>query len=188
MKASSGAALGLGAGLFGATVGAANRAFERAAQAMNAQIEQDLFVLGRDGHLPPAQPVLPLTQRKRSLPLRVLSSLALGMAVVAMPTSMFMLVFGLADPEWPLAMDILGAVMGAFIAAVLTGWLPGAVIFVVRQLRENNRCICWNLNERYADYWSERQWVEQALRSGNLTAFEAAQRLQSHHLDHLVDV
>lgn len=78
--------------------------------------------------------------------------------------------------------------MGAFIAAVLTGWLPGAVIFVVCQLRENNRRICWNLNERYGDYWSERQWVEQALRSGDLTAFEAAQRLQVHHLDHLVDV
>lgn len=176
-----------GAGAVAAAFGASTRTFEQNVSAMNRQIETDLYTLGQTGHLPDVQPVLPFGRQQRSIPGLLLSSLLIGGLISGGITFVFTLVGGLTmGTATPMAV-LLGAVTFGIGAAILTGWLPGTVVYLVRQTRETARRTSWAVFEKYGAYWHERGQAQAALREGRVDPHAAALRLSAHHLDHLVE-
>lgn len=175
-----------GAGALAAAFGASTRAFEKNVAAMNHQIESDLYALGQTGHLPDVQPVLPLGHQQRSIPGLVATSLLIGGLISGGLTFVFMLVGGLIVGTATWLAVLLGAVTFGIGAAVLTGWLPGTVIYLVRQTRETARRTSWAVFEKYGAYWHERGQAQAALREGRVDPHAAALRLSAHHLDNFL--
>ena len=66
---------------------------------------------------------------------------------------------------------------------VLVGWVPGAVITIVRFQRDNVRRAQAQVVECYAAYWAGRQIAQAALRDGTAEPVEVAQSLAAHALD-----
>ncbi len=85
------------------------------------------------------------------------------------------------DAPTPL-LRVLEVVVASTIMGVLVGWVPGAVITIVRFQRDNVRRAQSGVIECYAAYWAERQHVQVGLRAGSLDPYTAAQRLATHAL------
>jgi len=151
---------------------------------MNAQIDRDLHAhaLGTTGHLPETKPVLPLTAQPRSKVLILLTSLLAGFLIVATTTALLGVALVENDAPTPL-LRVLEVVVASTIMGVLVGWVPGAVITIVRFQRDNVRPAQAQVIECYAAYWAERQRAQEALRHETVEPVEVAQNLATHILD-----
>lgn len=173
--------LGVGAATLAGSLYGQARGIGRAAQAMNAQIDRDLHSLGATGRLPDSKPVLPLTVRPGSKVLILLTSLVAGFLLVAGLTALVGIALVENDAATPL-LRVLEVIVGSTIMGVLVGWVPGAIITIVRFQRDNVRRAQAQVIECYAAYWAERQHVQVGLRAGSLDPYTAAQRLATHAL------
>lgn len=187
MRPSNAAAFGAGAGVLGATVGLTGRRFEHAVAAMNAQIAQDLYTLGSAGHLPDVSPVLPLNYRPKGVLRLLIGSVFLGTVGVGALTFVTLAWFGSTSTDYSGASVIAQGVIFGFVIGVLTGWLPGLIIYVARQTLETGKRLTAPIYERYQFYWRERLAGQAALRAGVAQPVEVAQRLEQHHLDYLFE-
>lgn len=175
------AVLGLGAAALAGSLYGQVQGIGRAAQAMNAQIDRDLHALGTTGHLPETKPVLPLTAQPRSKVLILLTSLLAGFLIVATTTALLGVALVENDAPTPL-LGVLEVVVASTIMGVLVGWVPGAVITIVRFQRDNVRRAQAQVIECHAVYWAERQIAQAALRAGAVEPVEVAQNLATHVL------
>lgn len=176
-----------GAGALAATVGLSTKAFEQNVATMNRQIETDLSTLGQTGQLPDVQPVLPLGSQKRPILGLIISSLAIGAAITGGLTFVVLLIAGLGQTSSGFATDLMAATFYGFGAAILAGWVPGSIIYYVRQIRENSRRYSWAVFEKYGAYWNERAMAQAALRAHAVDPVVVAQRLSAHHLDNFLE-
>lgn len=176
------AALGIGAATLAGSLYGQVKGIGRAAQAMNAQIDRDLHALGATGHLPDTKSVLPLTVRPRSKVLILLTSMLAGFLIVAGLTALVGSALVENDAPTPLvrALEVL---VGSTIMGVLVGWVPGAIITIVRFQRDNVRRAQAQVIKCYAAYWAERQSAQAALRDRTVKPVEVAQSLVTHVLD-----
>lgn len=174
--------LGVGAATLAGSLYGQVKGVGRAAQAMNAQIDRDLHALGATGHLPDTKPVLPLTVRPRSKVLILVTSLLAGFLLVATATALVGM--ALVENDAPtLLLRVLEVIVGSTIMGVLVGWVPGAIITIVRFQRDNVRRAQAQVIECYASYWAERQSAQAALRDRTAEPVEVAQSLVTHVLD-----
>ena len=173
--------LGVGAATLAGSLYGQVRGIGRAAEAMNAQIDHDLRVLGAAGHLPDTKPVLPLSVRPKNKFVILLTSLVVGFLIVAGLTALVGSALVENDAPSPLV-RALEVIVGSTIMGVLVGWVPGAIITIVRFQRDNVRRAQSGVIECYAAYWAERQHVQVGLRAGSLDPYTAAQRLATHAL------
>lgn len=173
--------LGVGAATLAGSLYGQARGIGRAAQAMNAQIDRDLHSLGATGRLPDSKPVLPLTVRPGSKVLILLTSLVAGFLLVAGLTALVGMALVENDAPTPL-LRVLEVIVGSTIMGVLVGWVPGAIITIIRFQRDNVRRAQSGIIEHYATYWAERQIAQAGLRAGTLDPYTAAERLATHAL------
>lgn len=144
---------------------------------MAQQIQYDLQCLGKEGGLPPAQPLFRLTPRRS---LNVLLCYLLGMAVTGFVAWLLTVIiaailintFDLPDTNpserWMTPL-FAGFVVGT-VAAVVPGLLIGAAIW----LREVKKRISEVTAVSYREYWNQRQHGAQALALGQATTHQVA--------------
>ncbi len=175
-------ALGVGAATLAGSLYGQVKGVGRAAQTMNGQIDRDLHALGATGHLPDTKPVLPLSVRPTNKFVILLTSLVAGFLIVAGLTALVGSALVENDAPTPLvrALEVL---VGSTIMGVLVGWVPGAIITIVRFQRDNVRRAQAQVIKCYAAYWAERQSAQAALRDGTMEPVEVAQSLATHVLD-----
>lgn len=173
--------LGVGAATLAGSLYGQVKGVGRAAQAMNAQIDHDLHALGAIGRLPEDRPVLPLSVRPKNKIVILLTSLLAGVLIVAGLTALVGMALVENDAPTPL-LRVLEVIVGSTIMGVLVGWVPGAIITIIRFQRDNVRRAQSGIIEHYATYWAERQIAQAGLRAGTLDPYTAAERLATHAL------
>lgn len=169
MQGSTKASIGVGAATWVAGQVGEARAYDRAGRIMNAQIEADIDYIARHGRVADVPPALPLTGRAaRSKPVLFLQSWLMGAALTAVLVALPFLVTGLSahDPNTPPGLAIVGSLGVGLGGALLAGWLPGLLIWIVRGMRENNRRSEGVVLAEFRRYWEARQQAAHDLMRG----------------------
>lgn len=170
MQTSTKAALGVGAvSWLGGLVGEGH-AVLGAARKMNAQIDADCAFLDQFGYLPEAQPYLPPTgARGRSKVGIAVRCWLLGDLIVFALVTLPILITGFVanDPTQPPAMTLVGGLGIGFGAAILGGWLPGAILFTILGTRENMHRSAGVVLDEFQVYWAQRTDAMHAIPQGS---------------------
>lgn len=135
------------------------RAFMKAAETMNAQIAADFDALAT-GRLPEAQPVLPLHGGLVASKPKILLKCLLGGALLTLllVSALFFLVsITHLDKTTTPAGALVGSIGMGLGFAILLGWFPGLLLWLVFGTRENARRSANVVIKRYREYWSARE-------------------------------
>ncbi|WP_094763437.1 hypothetical protein [Luteococcus japonicus] len=134
---------------------------------MNAQVEADFNAIGETGHLPHAEPVLPLSgPLANSKPKIMVKCLLAGCGITFLGAGGLAFMALAGSESYSSTRLVFEAAVSGFIATLLGGWFLGALLWIVFGARENAKRSANVAVQHYRDYWQERQRASLALAQG----------------------